>query len=166
MLLSQSSQYAISGVLRLAVLPEDGFCRLDDLIFGTRAPRPAVAKVFNELTKRGILESVRGAGGGFRLSPHAKRLTLLQIIEAVDGPWHGAAISPRGLCLADHACALASVLQPIGDQLEMVLRTTTVEALVQRFPRDAVRCCAKASDSKSVRSTKRKSPLPRAEAKS
>lgn len=166
MLLSQSSQYAISGVLRLAALPEGGFCRLDDLVVGTAAPRPAVAKVFNELTKRGVLQSVRGAGGGFKLSRHARRLTLLQIIEAVDGPWDSAAVSHRGLCLSDHCCALSNLLQPISTELEQVLRTTTVESLVHMFPQDAANCCPKTCHSKSAKSAKRKSPLPRAEAKS
>lgn len=141
MLLSVGAQYAISGVLRLAALPEGGFCRLDDLIVGTNAPRAAVAKIFQELSKRGILDSTRGTGGGFRLAPGARKFTLMDVVEAVDGPWQSAVLSERGMCLPDQVCALASILQPISDQLETLLRKSTVEALLRRFPQDAVKCC-------------------------
>lgn len=130
MLLSTTSQYAIAGVIRLASLPPGGYCRIDDLIEGTHAPRHAVAKVFYELAKRRVLESVRGIGGGYRASPAARDLTLMELVEAVDGPYDPAALTDRGLYDPARPCPVQALLQPIGDRLAEILRTTRVRDLI------------------------------------
>lgn len=131
MLLSRSSQYAISGVVRLAVLPPDGYCRVEDLLAETDAPPHAVAKVFCELARRGVLVSVRGSGGGFRLSEQTMSLSLMEIIEAVDGPWSSDVLAPRGLSLPGQPCPLAHLLGPVGSEFEKLLRCTTIADLVE-----------------------------------
>lgn len=143
MLLSTASQYAITGVLRLTALPPDGFCRVDDLIAGTQAPRHAVGKVFYELAKRRILESVRGIGGGYRLSPGVGDLTLMDLVEAVDGPFQSAALTERGLCEPGRACPLETLLQPVADRLQAVLRTTRIRDLAAMSAGRP--CCSTAS---------------------
>jgi Rrf2 family protein len=135
MLLSLSNQYAITGLARMAALPPGGFCRVEDVVRGTRAPRHAVAKVFYELAKRGILQSVRGTGGGFRLKPSTSSLTLMQVVEAVDGMWAGAQPVRPGLSLPGQTCPLTRLLQPVCDDLQRLLRTTTVGSLGVRGPR-------------------------------
>jgi Rrf2 family iron-sulfur cluster assembly transcriptional regulator len=133
MLLSMPSQYAITGLMRLSVLPADRFCRVDELVDGTSAPRHAVAKVFYELAKRRILESARGMGGGYRPALGIGDLTLMDIIEAVDGPYDPSALTGRGLCDHDPACPLAILLQPVSDRLEEILRTTRIRDLVAAY---------------------------------
>jgi len=140
MLLSTPSQYAITGVLRLSVLPPDGYCRVDELTKGTQAPRHAVAKVFYELAKRRILESVRGIGGGYRPCVGIGDLTLMDIVEAVDGPYDPAALTERGLCESDRLCPLETLLQPVSDRLEEILRTTRIRDLIALYPPKT--CCS------------------------
>jgi len=52
----------------------------------TGIPRPTVSKVMKDLARGGLLVSQRGAQGGFCLSREPKRITLAEIIEAVEGP--------------------------------------------------------------------------------
>jgi len=141
MLISRASQYAISGVLRLASLPPGQFCRVEDLVRGTSAPRHAVAKVLHALAKRRILDSVRGAGGGFRLSPDALDMTLLQIIEAVEGPFESSVAMQRGLCAPGEACPVHRLLQPLGDELKRVLGSTRLRDVVAPATRTVGTCC-------------------------
>jgi Rrf2 family protein len=140
MLISRASQYAISGVLRLASLPPRQFCRVEDLVRGTSAPRHAVAKVLHALAKRRILDSVRGAGGGFRLSPDALDMTLLQIIEAVEGPFESSVAMQRGLCASEQACPLHRLLQPLNDELKRVLGSTRLRDLIAPGSQAGDRC--------------------------
>jgi Rrf2 family transcriptional regulator, iron-sulfur cluster assembly transcription factor len=147
MLISRTSQYAITGVLRLAALPKGGFCRVDDLVDGTDAPRNAVAKVFHELTKRGVLNSLRGAGGGFRLAEGAQYLTLMDVVQAVDGPWAGNVIVSRGLCPPAQQCPLGRILQPINNQFEQILRSVRIIDLVQDQNAAGPDCCLGLDDS-------------------
>ena len=64
-----------------------------------------LAKVLQRLARQGILESLRGPHGGFRLARPADQMTLLEIYEAVDGP-----LRPGG-CVFDHPMC------PAGDCL-------------------------------------------------
>jgi DNA-binding IscR family transcriptional regulator len=91
-----------------------------------------VAKVFHDLVKRGVLVSVRGTGGGFRLADGAERLTLMDVVEAVDGPWDRSALSDRGLGAPGLPCPLTALLQPVQDQLERLLLTTCVADVAGR----------------------------------
>lgn len=140
MLLTRTSHYAISGVLRLATLPPAGFCRVEDLVQGTQAPPHAVAKVFHMLARRNVLTSVRGAGGGYRLADGALDLTLMDVIEAVDGRCDPTSTIERGLCLPNRACPLEQIIGPIVAQLEQVLRTTRFRDLMGSYPNDNCAC--------------------------
>ncbi len=141
MLLSQKCQYAISGVLRLAALPRDGYCRIVDLLQDTDAPRHAVAKVFQELVRHRILMSVRGTHGGFRLADNAMARPLMDIYEAVEGPFRSEIVVDRSLCLCDQACPLIDLIRPIAAQLEQMLRTTRIQDIVDRYPVRQQPCC-------------------------
>ena len=52
----------------------------------TGLPEPTAAKVLKLLCKGGLLLSVRGAGGGYKLAGAAENITVAQIVTAVDGP--------------------------------------------------------------------------------
>jgi len=64
-----------------------------------------LAKVLQRLARQGLLESVRGPRGGFRLARPPAEMTLLEVYEAVDGP-----LRPGG-CMFDHPMC------PAGDCL-------------------------------------------------
>ena len=67
--------------------------------------RSHLAKVLNKLAHKGLLQSNRGARGGFRLAVDAKDITILRIIENIDGPipetgcMLGRQICDRQLCV-------------------------------------------------------------------
>jgi FeS assembly SUF system regulator len=49
-------------------------------------PVPTVSKVLKLLLKKGLLDSIRGAGGGYRLARGAEEISVQDIIEALEGP--------------------------------------------------------------------------------
>jgi FeS assembly SUF system regulator len=63
-------------------------------------PEPTVAKVLKKLARAGLLQSVRGAAGGYRLNVDPAHLSVCAVIEAIDGPI--AVVSCVGK--TDHAC--------------------------------------------------------------
>lgn len=52
----------------------------------TTLPEPTVSKVLKMLAKGGVINSVRGAHGGYRLAEMPEDITILDIIEAIEGP--------------------------------------------------------------------------------
>ena len=68
----------------------------------TGIPLPTVQKLVSKLSHAGLLRSVRGAGGGFRLARPAAAVTLADVIEAIEGPIAMTACVETGR----HDCAL------------------------------------------------------------
>jgi len=67
----------------------------------TGLPLPTVQKLVSKLSAGGLLRSVRGAGGGFRLARPAAAITVADIIEAVEGP-----IAMTACSDGHHDCAM------------------------------------------------------------
>lgn len=86
MRLSSLADYAV--VMMSAAARHCGGARTNaaQLADETGIPLPTVQKLVSKLSAAGLLRSVRGAGGGFKLARPAAAVTLADIIEAVEGP--------------------------------------------------------------------------------
>ena len=104
MRLSSLADYAV--VMMSAAARHCGGVRINAALLAeeTGIPLPTVQKLVSKLSAAGLLRSVRGAGGGFRLARPAAAVTLADIIEAVEGP---IALTP---CVdtGKHDCGLES----------------------------------------------------------
>lgn len=85
MLFSNACAYAIRALSRLAVIRPDGYVLLDEVCEGSTLPRHFVAKIFQDLVRRGLLISAKGRGGGFALSREPSKITLFDIVAVMDG---------------------------------------------------------------------------------
>ncbi len=86
MRLSSLADYAV--VMMSAIARHCGQSRLNaaQLAEETGIPVPTVQKLVSKLGAAGLLRSVRGAGGGFKLARPAAAVSLADIIEAIEGP--------------------------------------------------------------------------------
>ena len=86
MRLSSLADYAV--VMMAAVARHCGGVRTNaaQLAEETGIPLPTVQKLVSRLSHAGLLRSVRGAGGGFKLARPAAAVSLADIIEAIEGP--------------------------------------------------------------------------------
>jgi FeS assembly SUF system regulator len=86
MKLSSLADYAV--VMMSAAARHCGQARINAALLSeeTGIPLPTVQKLVSRLSAAGLLRSVRGAGGGFKLARPAAAVTLADIIEAIEGP--------------------------------------------------------------------------------
>jgi Rrf2 family protein len=127
MIFSNASEYAIRGLSELAGRDSDGPILLDDLIVGTGLPRDFLAKIFQKLVHAGILRSHKGRGGGFALARPQHQITLLQIVQAVDGPQKlDACVVGLEKCNDSMPCSQHDLYKPIRQRLKDYLTTTTL----------------------------------------
>ena len=84
--ITRQADYALRAVRDVARLPEGE--RLPTAVIAERQkiPLPFLAKIVSQLAVKGILEATRGASGGVSLARPAESITLLEVIEAIDGP--------------------------------------------------------------------------------
>src|SRR5665213_2265804 len=86
MLYSRSAEYAIRALIPLADLPAGEFALVKTLAADTGLPSHFLAKLLQDLARIGVLKSTKGPHGGFRLNLPAKDISMLRLVEAIDGP--------------------------------------------------------------------------------
>lgn len=83
--ISKLADYAV--VVLAALSQEDGrTANASVLAAKTRLPEPTVAKVLKALTREDIVQSLRGANGGYKMTRRPSEITVAEIVLAVDGP--------------------------------------------------------------------------------
>lgn len=132
MIFSNATEYAIRGLAELACRGgSDGkTVMLDHLVTGTSIPRDFLAKIFQKLVRAGILVSTKGRGGGFALARPDYEITILNIVEAVEGEgaFDGCVVGMEA-CNDHMPCAQHDLYKPIRQRLKAYVQTTTLADL-------------------------------------
>lgn len=84
-LLSQGAQYAISAVIALSKQPEGETVSAAELAKPLNCPAAYLSQILSKLKPTGILKSQRGMGGGVYLARTPDDISLMEVIDAVDG---------------------------------------------------------------------------------
>ena len=82
---SRQCEYAIQAVLFLALKPQESKTSIKELTQQLDIPYHFVAKILQDLTRKGLLVSLKGPSGGFGLGLPAEAITIIQVVEAIDG---------------------------------------------------------------------------------
>ncbi len=83
--LSNLADYAVVLMSTIAARPDE-IHTAATLNADTKVPLPTVSKILGKLAKAELLSSHRGIGGGFSMSMDKEKISVADIIEAVDGP--------------------------------------------------------------------------------
>ena len=97
MRVSRSTGYALLAVGYIAKNQGDGVVLSQDISKQYGIPLEYLLKILQQLVRANVLRSKRGPRGGFSLAKPTNKITMLEVIEAVDGPLTGE------LNLSDHA---------------------------------------------------------------
>ncbi|UCG58144.1 MAG: Rrf2 family transcriptional regulator [Phycisphaerales bacterium] len=89
MRVSRSTEYALLAVAYIAQHSEKKIVLSQDISKEYNIPLEYLLKILQQLVRASVLRSKRGPRGGFSLAKSAKKISMLQIIEAVDGPMTG-----------------------------------------------------------------------------
>ena len=117
MKLTRASNYALQALAYLLEQPPDKSVASHVVAEARGIPERFLLKVLQPLVSAGVLRSIKGPNGGYRLARPARQITLLEVVEAVDGPIHG--VAPLSEESKD---PLDGRLQAVSDQLAEQLR--------------------------------------------
>jgi Rrf2 family protein len=85
MIYSKSAEYAIRAFVNLAQVPEGKYAMVKNIAEQEEIPAHFLAKILQQLARKGLLRSSKGPTGGFALRVDASDIRLLDIVEAYDG---------------------------------------------------------------------------------
>jgi Rrf2 family protein len=124
--LSQTSAYAVHALSCLRHTP-GGTCMTKHIAESTGIPRPYLARIINKLNHAGLIRAKRGHQGGVALTRPAEEISILEVVEAVEGQsWIAAC--PLGLegCTSQGSCPTHKAWQKLSTELRKFLRVTTL----------------------------------------
>src|SRR3954467_14578440 len=131
--ISQKGLYALQAMMTLARRHEQGAIKIRDIAAESDLPEKFLELILLELKNARIVDSVRGARGGYQLRRDPSDIPLSDIIRLVDGPLApmGDAEQLRSMIVqdADHR-ALYKVFLAVRDAAAKILENTTVADLV------------------------------------
>jgi Rrf2 family protein len=129
--LTKAADYAVVAMIHMACLPEEAVELRGDIALAHEIPSSFMAKILRCLVKARLLRSSRGVHGGFTLARPAAEITLLDIIEAVEGPLNLTDCShgPGG-CERAAECSAQPVWYSIQAKIAGLLREATLEDVV------------------------------------
>ena len=128
--LTRKGEYAIRGIVFLAAQPADQICLLSDIASAVAVPQTFLAKIFQQFSKIGLVRSYRGTGGGFVLGRPPEKITLLEVVEAVEGPIvPNRCVTGDGECNRSSTCNVHPVWVSVQDQVRDILEKVTLKDL-------------------------------------
>src|SRR5262245_45663545 len=116
MKLSRTVSYAVKATLQLAQLEADAPVPCSKLASEGKMPERFLLQILRNLVTHGILRSTRGVDGGYALVRPADQISLLEVIEAIEGPYDATLEMGEGLS--------ANAQQKLQEALSGVTRST------------------------------------------
>ena len=110
--ITTKSRYAVSALSELARRGSAGPVPINEIARRREIPVQFLESLFGSLRRAGILQSQRGAKGGYSFARPSDEVTVLEVVEVLEGEL-GAAAAAAGGVWADAAAALRAVLADV-----------------------------------------------------
>ncbi|MGI0116443.1 Rrf2 family transcriptional regulator [Zooshikella sp. RANM57] len=130
MKLTQYTDYGLRTLIYLTTLPADSLTSVGDVAIRYDISRNHLVKVVNQLTRLGIIYSVRGKGGGIRLAKKPCEIVLGDVIRALEGNLQAVECHTPRCKLVEH-CALQQALAKAMEAFLLEMDRYTLEDITQ-----------------------------------
>jgi len=126
MKLSTRVQYGVRALLVLASQDESVPFSLSEISRREDISLAYLGQIFNRLRRKGLVESVRGPGGGFKLARKPEKITIGEIIRALENVTLVECIRDVRKCSRSHICSARSLWEKVGNTLDLALEGITL----------------------------------------
>jgi Rrf2 family transcriptional regulator, iron-sulfur cluster assembly transcription factor len=132
MIYSRSTEYAIRAFIYLASVPEGKYGMAKQIAKQCDIPEHYLAKILQQQVHKGFLSSSKGPTGGFRLRVPAAELSMLQLVDTVDG-LNDYQRCPGGMteCNDSVPCGLHDTWNALRSRIIDYLEHTSIEDLAR-----------------------------------
>ena len=129
--LTKKADYGLIALRHITVSPR-ATASAKEIADGYHIPLPLLAKVLQKLAKAGLLRSVSGTNGGYKLSRDPRAINALEVIHAIDGPTILAScFTSHGVCDQSDRCTVREPLRRVHEAILGLLANMTIWQMSQ-----------------------------------
>ena len=135
MQITRQADYAVRAMVYLAQIGPERRASTSQIAQEKRIPPSFLAKIVSQLSVAGLLQTSRGARGGVSLAKSAGEISLLDVVEAIDGPiLLNECVGDNSPCSFDDDCPMKPVWCDAQKELVTKLAKTTFAHVSQNLP--------------------------------
>ncbi|MEI7475525.1 MAG: Rrf2 family transcriptional regulator [bacterium] len=135
MKITQEADYAVRIILNLTSFSENERVEANVISENTRVPLRFTLKIMRKLTNGGILKSFRGNNGGYALLKKPSEITLLEVIQIIDGQINiNKCLGDKSVCSLNslNYCVVHEELRTVQTRMVQDLENVTFESLANK----------------------------------
>ena len=132
MRLTAKGRYAVTAMLDLALHHDEGPVALADIATRQGISLSYLEQLFSQLRKRGLVDSTRGPGGGYRLGLEPGAIVVADVIGAVDENMDSTRCHGKENCQDDERCLTHDLWTDLSHQIRQFLGGIDLAQLVER----------------------------------
>jgi Rrf2 family iron-sulfur cluster assembly transcriptional regulator len=132
MKLTSKGRYAVTAMLDVTIHAVSGPVSLADISERQGISLSYLEQLFSRLRKHGLVNSVRGPGGGYRLGKCSAQIAVADVISAVNESVDATKCSGKGNCQDGEQCLTHSLWQGLSQRIEEFLQDITLSELVAK----------------------------------
>ena len=132
MKLTSKGRYAVTAMLDVAIHAVSGPVPLADVSERQGISLSYLEQLFSRLRKYGLVNSVRGPGGGYRLGMCSAKISIADVINAVDETINATRCAGKGNCQDGAECLTHTLWEGLSDQIEDYLKSISLSELVEQ----------------------------------
>jgi len=138
MRLTTKGRFAVTAMIDVAMHATDAPVTLAGVSERQKISLSYLEQLFGKLRRHGLVASVRGPGGGYRLARPAGAVSVADVILAVDEPIDATKCGGKENCLDDRRCMTHELWAGLNTHIFAYLRSVTLEELVRQQERPEV----------------------------
>lgn len=133
MFFSPTCQYAIRALIHLAGETNSGPVLARSIAEGENIPQQFLSKILHSLSKRGLVVSTKGPGGGYQLAKLANQISVHDIAEVIDGPIELDDICALGLdkCSDSQSCPIHRQWKQFKNHFQLATHSVMLDQMAR-----------------------------------
>ena len=136
MKISTKGRYGLRILMDLAIHESEKPRLIRDIAKSQQISEKYISRLVISLRKAGMIRSVRGVNGGFHLAVKPENITLLDVIEVMEGPLSIVdCVSAPKTCAKSGNCAPREIWCKLNDDIRALMRGTTLADILASYDR-------------------------------
>jgi Rrf2 family protein len=137
---SKACEYGIRAMMYIAQKSKEGErCGIKEISKGIDSPEPFMGKILQDLSRKGLVMSIKGPNGGFYMDKESYKITLADIVTAIDGTqlFVGCGLGLKA-CNEKKPCPIHDEFKSIRTKLQTMLESTRIDEFAQSLEKGVI----------------------------